>query len=268
MKEFRENADAGTRSAKVTNCGVVTAFTLIELLVVISIIAILSALLLPTLATSKERARRVNCMSSQRQLLLAVHLYGEDNEQRVLSGASNEPHGALDDHLPVISNATSNSLVQYLGNQRMVSCPSFANYFTKNASFQLEAFGYGYVMGYNYHGGHTNTPWHAVSGSSATWVSPQKLTDSSLLVLVSEMNDWSKTDARTFAPHGKNGPILSGTDASNQKAGTWRGTSAQIGAAGGNVGLLDGSVSWRKIKQMQIYCGSQAWGDEGCIAMW
>ncbi len=169
----------------------------------------------------------------------------------------------------LISTATSNAFVQYLGNKRMVSCPSFANYFTKNASFELEAFGYGYVMGYNYHGGHTNTPWPSVSDSSAKWVSPQKLTDSSSLVLVSEMNDWSKTDGRTFAPHGRSGPILSGADASNQHAlGAWRGTSAQVGALGGNVGLLDGSVAWRKINLMQVYCGSQAWGDEGCIAMW
>src|SRR5689334_2350444 len=90
----------------------IAGFTLIELLVMIAIIAILSALLLPALSSSKERARRVNCESCQRQFLLAVHLYGDDNEQRVLSGASD--HGPLDDHLPVVSNATSNSLIRYL----------------------------------------------------------------------------------------------------------------------------------------------------------
>jgi len=235
--------------------------------VVIAIIAILAGLLLPAFAGSKERARRVNCMSTERQLLLAIHLYGDDNSQQVPSGASNV--GPLDDHLPVISTATSNSFVHYLGSQRMISCPSFAGFFVKNASFELEAFGYGYVMGYNYHGGHTNTPWRAVSGSTATWISPRKLTDPSTLVLVSEMNDWSKVDKRTFAPHGRNGPILSGPDPSNMSLqSVWRGTSAQVGAAGGNVGLLDGSVSWRKVQQMQVYCGSQLWGDDGCIAMW
>jgi prepilin-type N-terminal cleavage/methylation domain-containing protein len=265
MNDLGHPARPGLRLRRPNDLFARRAFTLIELLVVIAIIAILAALLLPALASSKERSRRVNCMNSQRQLLLAVHLYGDDNDQRVPSGASDI--GPLDDHLPIISTTTSNSFVQYLGTGRMAVCPSFANYFRKDASFELEAYGYGYVMGYNYHGGHTNTPWPAVTGSTAKWISPQKLTDEPSLVLVSEMNDWSKQDKRTFAPHGKNGPILIGADASNQ-SGNWRGTSAEIGSSGGNLGLLDGSVSWRKINQMQTYCGSQAWGDDGCIAMW
>ena len=34
-------------------------------------------------------------------------------------------------------------------------------------------------------------------------------------------------------------------------------TLAAIGAAGGNAGLLDGSVSWRNIRAMDTYRGSQ-----------
>jgi prepilin-type N-terminal cleavage/methylation domain-containing protein len=260
----------GTLARKVAGhepAGTGAAFTLIELLVVIAIISILASLLLPALVSAKERARRVNCKSNERQFILAVHLFGDDNEQRVPTGASNPPFGAPDDHLPIISDATSNSIIQYLRSEQMVHCPSFGAFF-ENRAVQLEALGYGYVIGYNYHGGHTNTPWPGVLRSTAQWVSPQRLTDPSSLVLISDMNDWSSADGRSFAPHGNNGPVMSGTDASNQTSNRAGRPSSDIGAAGGNVGLLDGSVSWRKIQAMQVYRGSQLWGDSGCIAMW
>src|SRR5688500_14446326 len=65
------------------------AFTLVELLVVIAVIAILAALLLPALIGGKERAKRTACKNAIRQFALAVHLYGNDHEDEVMSGASN-----------------------------------------------------------------------------------------------------------------------------------------------------------------------------------
>ena len=55
------------------------AFTLIELLVVIAIIAILAALLLPSLARSKEQARTIKCIANQKQLEAAHTMYTNDN---------------------------------------------------------------------------------------------------------------------------------------------------------------------------------------------
>src|SRR6266567_4630585 len=57
-------------------------FTLIELLVVIAIIAILAAMLLPTLTRSQTSAYRIQCTSQMRQLMLGFNMFiGDHNDQ-------------------------------------------------------------------------------------------------------------------------------------------------------------------------------------------
>ncbi len=53
---------------------------MIELLVVIAIIAILAALLLPSLGRAKESARSIQCLNQMRQISLATRLYAEDHD--------------------------------------------------------------------------------------------------------------------------------------------------------------------------------------------
>lgn len=58
-----------------------SGFTLIELLVVIGIISVLLAILLPSLAFVRERAKKVVCMNNLRQLVAADLMYLDEHNR-------------------------------------------------------------------------------------------------------------------------------------------------------------------------------------------
>src|SRR5436309_1047127 len=73
------------------------AFTLIELLVVIAIIAILAAILFPTFAQAREKARAAACFSNCKQIALAYQMYAQDyNETLVFGNNYNGGYKATD----------------------------------------------------------------------------------------------------------------------------------------------------------------------------
>ena len=70
-------------------------FTLIELLVVIAIIALLLAVLMPSLRRAKEAGKRIQCINNAKTLALGMMMYVEDYEQR-LPRARTGPNGWLE----------------------------------------------------------------------------------------------------------------------------------------------------------------------------
>ena len=62
------------------------AFTLIELLVVIAIIALLLAILMPSLGAAKKRGQDVVCLSNLKQIGMAANLYANDYAEKIPRG--------------------------------------------------------------------------------------------------------------------------------------------------------------------------------------
>jgi prepilin-type processing-associated H-X9-DG protein len=70
-------------------------FTLLELLTVFAILVTLAALLLPALTHAKAKARRIDCLSRQKQLVYAFRLYVDDEENGLIPREGFEPTGEV-----------------------------------------------------------------------------------------------------------------------------------------------------------------------------
>lgn len=259
------------------------AFTLIELLVVIAVIALLVAIIIPSLGRAKELAHRIICRNNIRQQALGTTVYAQENNANVptVPGAG----GWLWD----ISFWSTNRISEFAGfdDNEVYFCP--ANRIKKASDARY--WQHSWVFEWNVDltqeqslrdesnlplvrqkqlyrvpstlymfdkidevTGNSILPATLITGEDAKWIS--KLTQvkgpaSTVMLMdavISELNEWNFFEIR----FGGVGNYFNAFDSSNHKS-TLRSpkNNHYFMPSGANVGYADGHVDWRDFDKME-----------------
>ncbi len=225
-------------------------FTLIELLVVIAIIAILAALLIPVLATAKEKGRRASCMSNLHQIALGLRMYANDNRENLMAGP---PAGTW---LWDLSTNIIDPLVETGVKRPVLYCPGmkasvwdddrwwyYSGSGTANFSSVHRVTGYGWLL--------------ARTGSMGTLTYPKEF---QARIDQTNMATLEITVCPTLSiTAGAVDQFVAVTSDSNIVPFQSSGHMSGRFPTGGNILFLDGHASWRTYKNMSrwYYTGSR-----------
>ena len=226
------------------NCGKDRAFTIIELLVIAAVIALLIVIRIPAMARATNQNKRAQCSSNLRQFTLAMHIYANENEDRLPAYIG---YWAWDVSLE------TGTFVESTGSKWTVMyCPGTAPGFSEQDNSYLYNYGGYRVLGYaNTFPGNTSL---LTSDINPTLTPRSILLAFGVKVVPAASQRVLLADASVSQP---------GQNISSVRY-TYSYTSIQSGypkqhfsshltgpyPAGGNVGMADGHVEWRKFDDM------------------
>jgi prepilin-type N-terminal cleavage/methylation domain-containing protein len=235
-----------------------SGFSLVELLVVVSILIMLISMILPAIAFVRESARRIACASNQRQLFMGAQNWSADHDGRlpVADRKTKSLNSFTDrngtDHISWVSESFYDVFANHQGMElHQFTCPNRGPEFVKFEGKNPERARMGFYIMW----GRDIAKW---KNKYAPWVSPQHMFHPSPMSMIVtgdiiESGTWKPPSSSASHTH-------TGGTGFGPKAGT----PTQMGADGGNLGYLDGSVFWVQMKQMERHDASSG----GSVSGW